>query len=303
MPGPLGYSGTLCLIFLLQVLLSSPLTPWKILPVVKYFVLYYFEGPEECWQSFPQHNTFGLYQTVFLSQQAAAFHCQRLVGNPFSGTNLHTVMLELDADIGKSFLKEEILSTYRLVALKCLIIQRYDIVPACWRMLHSLAAQLEGLNRLNEMLQELLSVEKVSVVKSSMPPPGKILDEALLMYQQVLQATLDRERCPVPAGFLEVALSKIQVAVGGRANVDQLQDVAVMCRAVADVVSWEIHALCPEVESLLQTLDKSGSVLQAPTTAPHALGPDAAAVVSTRHCTGTESPPLIYSSREALDSW
>ncbi|XP_051897786.1 uncharacterized protein LOC127584859 [Pristis pectinata] len=285
----------------LKVLLSAPGSPWQYLPTVKYFVLYYFEDQEERWRCFPHHDSVGLYHNVFLSKEAATFHFRRVgpPGDPFSGSNLHRVMMGLDADILKSFLKEDILNTYRLAALKCLIGPRYDIIPACWRMLHSAAAQLDYLNRLNETIQELLSVENMNDLETT----GASLDEALLMYQQELQTALENQSCPVPAGLLDLVLSKIQAVdarAGGRGNPDQLRDVAVMCQAVADVVAWEIHALCPEMESLLHSLNSS--MLQAAKLPPPAEGPGVGAVTPD-DWTSQETPVLINTGREALEGW
>ncbi|XP_059847836.1 uncharacterized protein LOC132406331 isoform X2 [Hypanus sabinus] len=161
----------------LKVLQSAPGSPCHFLPIVKYFVLYYFEDEEERWQCFPHHDSIGLYQNVFLSKEAVIFHFQRVgpPGDPFSGRNLHKVMMVLDTDILNSFLKEDILGTYRLVALKCLISQHYDIIPACWRMLHSLAAKLDHLNHLNETIQELLSDEDMNDIKPAGASLGKVV--------------------------------------------------------------------------------------------------------------------------------
>ncbi|XP_067877253.1 uncharacterized protein [Heterodontus francisci] len=229
----------------LKVLQSSAGSSWQCLPVVKYFVLYYFGDQEESWLAFPWHDPTAVYQNIFLSKETAAFHCQRVA------------------------------------AVKCLIGQCYDIIPACWRMLHSVAAQLQHLNQLNETIQELLSVVKVKGIKPTGTTDGsadvlnstepKVLEEALLRYQRLLQVTLDNQSCPAPSSLSDIAVTRIRAVNtrdGGPGSLDLLKEVAVMCQAVSDMVVWEVHALCPEMESLLHSLDQRACTVHASITSP-----------------------------------
>ncbi|GCB61969.1 hypothetical protein scyTo_0004181 [Scyliorhinus torazame] len=68
----------------LKVLHSSAGPSRQYFPIVKYFVLYYFEDQVESWLCFPQHNPIAIYQDVFLSKETAVFHRQR-VGESLGG--------------------------------------------------------------------------------------------------------------------------------------------------------------------------------------------------------------------------
>ncbi|XP_067828934.1 uncharacterized protein [Heptranchias perlo] len=239
------------------------------------------------------------------------------VGDPFSGTNVKKVMMELDPQILKSFLKEDFLITYRLAAVKCLIGQRYDVIPACWRMLHSAAAQLQHLSRLNETIQELLSVEKVNGIKLAGSTDGsvqifnsvqpQVLEGALMRYQRLLQITLDNQSCPAPRSLRDVALARIRAVSagdGGTGSLDLLKEVAVMCQAVSDVTVREVHALCPEMESLLRSLDKSARMVQATVVSPAPPRSGAGnGAVTPDTGESDEAPATTSTSREALEGW
>ncbi|XP_078387689.1 uncharacterized protein LOC144669012 isoform X1 [Cetorhinus maximus] len=100
-----------------KVLQSSAGSSWQYLPIIKYFVLYYFEDQEESWLCFPQHDPIAVYQDVFLSKEAAVFHCQRVgpAGDPFNGANQQKAMTSLDPRILESFSKKDLLTTYRSI--------------------------------------------------------------------------------------------------------------------------------------------------------------------------------------------
>ncbi|XP_043550826.1 uncharacterized protein LOC122552236 [Chiloscyllium plagiosum] len=299
----------------LKVLLSTAGLSWCYLPIVKYFVLYYFEDQEESWRSYPQHEPVAIYQNVFLSRDAAAFHCQRVgpVGDPFNTTNQQEVMAGLEPQIHMSFVKEDLLMTYRLAAVKGLIAQRLDTIPACWRMMHSVAAQLQHLNRLNETIQELLSLEarngiksrKVSadMLNSSQP---NLSEEALLRYQTLLQVTLKSQSCPAPHNLSEIALTRIRM-VNVRNSVsgcNLLKEVAMMCQAVSDIVMWELHALCPEMEQLLRSLDKQAWTLSVPVTSPAPLRSGIAHGSATPETwASNESATGAITNKKALEGW
>ncbi|XP_038641006.1 uncharacterized protein LOC119957235 [Scyliorhinus canicula] len=302
----------------LKVLHSSAGPSQQYFPIVKYFVLYYFEDQVESWLCFPQHNPIAIYQDVFLSKETAVFHRQRAgpAGNPFSETNQQKANATLDPQILESFLKEDLLSAYRLAAVKCLIGQHYDILPACWRMLNSAAAQLRHLNGLNETIQALLTNETMRGIKSNGSTSGpadilntqpKVLEEALLTYQALLQATLNSQSCPAPRSLSDIVLTRIRaVNVGdnGLGSLEPLKEVAVMCQAVSDIIVWEVHALCPEVASLLRALGKRACAVQASTTspAPERSGDGNQAVTPNSRASG-ETPTKTVTSREALEGW
>ncbi|GCB61966.1 hypothetical protein scyTo_0004179 [Scyliorhinus torazame] len=194
-------------------------------------------------------------------------------GNPFNETNQQKAMAGLDPQILESFLKEDLLSAYRFAAVKCLIGQHYDILPACWRMLNSAAAQLRHLNGLNETIQALLTNETMKGIKSNRSTNGpadilnsmqpKVLEEALLTYQALLRVTLNSQSCPAPQSLSDIVLTRIQaVNIGdiSLGSLEPLKEVAVMCQAVSDIIVWEVHALCPEPAEG-QNLDPAEEVL------------------------------------------
>ncbi|XP_078090795.1 uncharacterized protein LOC144507534 [Mustelus asterias] len=184
-------------------------------------------------------------------------------------------------------------------------------------MLNSVATQLQHLNTLNQTIQELLSNEAMNGIKPSGSTNGsadildstqpKVLEEALLKFQSLLQVTLESYSCPAPRSLLGIALTRIRavnLSDVGLSSLELLKEVAVMCQAVSDTVMWEVHALCPEVESLLQALDKHARAVPARVTspAPQRSG-EGNQVVTTDMWSSDDAPTETITSREALEGW
>ncbi|XP_041099424.1 uncharacterized protein LOC121310192 isoform X2 [Polyodon spathula] len=278
---------------------------WRFVPLVKHLVLYYIQEGQGGWLCFPRHDPISIYQAVFQTRDQAAFHRQTVgpAGDPFSCANLQEVMSALEPQIGDSFQKGDLLQTYRLIALRSLITGEERCLPACWRMMHSVSAQLEYLNTVNQALQDILQLNGEAEETASGPESRErrqagMQDQAsigavLSGYQDLVKRTLQHPSSLSPPGLWERVLQRCP------AGSAWLQHVSAACQCLSDSVAWELHSLCPEIAALLASLGKDRVRERLHSAAPPPPGEE----VSPRHAELSGDTRTHPTAQQALDNW
>ncbi|KAG7491597.1 hypothetical protein MATL_G00005320 [Megalops atlanticus] len=247
----------------LQVLQAQRgIAQWRFLPLQKHFVLYCLHEDGSTWLCLPHHNPLFLYQAVFTSMDQAALHLRTVGQDPFSSGSLQEVTSEADSQITDSFLRGETLQGYRLVALRCLVTGEEACLPDCWRMCHSVCAQLEFLSAVAECLQGLLELceegEQSAAGQTAIPYQAAI-EEMSEGLSWLLKRTLQHPEALAPPGVWETVLNwRESVARGSRAVC--VRGVVGVCQAVSEGLFRDLHSLCHQVQALLDRLGTAGEV-------------------------------------------
>eukprot|EP00057_Strongylocentrotus_purpuratus_P012649 XP_011667123.1 PREDICTED: uncharacterized protein LOC105439630 [Strongylocentrotus purpuratus] len=110
-------------------------------------------------QAYFQDNPIYLYQNVFLSLDEAVNHYQQCgastMGNPLSASNMAAVGRSIDDSIRTALQQQNLIQVHMLLLTKALINKNADYLCDTWRMLHSVAFQLEYIIAL---IQSLINI-------------------------------------------------------------------------------------------------------------------------------------------------
>ncbi|XP_043913156.1 uncharacterized protein LOC122789780 [Protopterus annectens] len=253
----------------LKVFAAPTEQEWRCVPIVKNFVLYYLQTGKKNPLCFPKHDPTILYQCVFSSEQAADFHYKHVApsGDPYCAANLQEVMSHLDSQIIQAFAEGNLLDSYRLLASRALICGQYECLPACWRMLHSISAQLEYLNSINTDIQEMFILNEGKEVEGQSDGfrnTPQSYDKMMEAFSVLLERTLTTQGCMICHSLQNIILRRIQMINAGRlrrSSIEILKEISTMCQAVSDVSAWHLHALCPEIQRLHQSVKAGASFL------------------------------------------
>ncbi|XP_061197779.1 uncharacterized protein LOC133205901 isoform X2 [Saccostrea echinata] len=135
---------------------------WRYTPVRKYFLLHFITDDELDGEIFYPDNPVAFYQSVFLSRDRAAFHYQNggpsNGGDPMNTTNIRNAQQFLDKMISVSKDRCDWMTVHRGLLLKSLMNQDRVHLVESWRMLHSMAGQVEYLISMIDALQDLLVI-------------------------------------------------------------------------------------------------------------------------------------------------
>ncbi|XP_069460500.1 uncharacterized protein [Ambystoma mexicanum] len=249
---------------------------WRFLRLVKHFELHYSEGGAGRWIYFPEHNPLALYWSIFCSPGEAALMAQRSehFRDPFSRAALQRPLSQINALILQALQAGDLLSTCRLMASRALLTGEKDVLPACWRVLHSMAAQLEHLNAVNSTVQVFLVMEEAEQAdpaplrsegtvspkqaaprseRDGIPELGRLISG----FQLSLERTLRHSSALAPCSLWEVVQRKMQVVSGrttSQASLRALKAVQGMCQTVLQSTLQDLLPLCPEIQATLQRL-------------------------------------------------
>lgn len=140
---------------------------WRYIPVRKYFLLHFITDDELDAEIFYPDNPVAFYQSVFLSRDRAAFHYQNggptNGGDPMNATNVRQAQQFLDRMISVSKDRCDWMTVHRGLLLKSLMNQDKVHLVESWRMLHSMAAQIEYVIGMLDSLQDLLVITMESL--------------------------------------------------------------------------------------------------------------------------------------------
>nr|XP_022340995.1 uncharacterized protein LOC111135328 isoform X2 [Crassostrea virginica] len=140
---------------------------WRYVPVRKYFLLHFITDDELDAEIFYPDNPVAFYQSVFLSKDRAAFHYQNggptNGGDPMNKTNIRQAQIFLDKMISVSKDRCDWMTVHRGLLLKSLMNRDQVHLIESWRMLHSMAAQIEYLIAMLDSLQDLLVITMESL--------------------------------------------------------------------------------------------------------------------------------------------
>ncbi|XP_053375797.1 uncharacterized protein LOC123534926 isoform X2 [Mercenaria mercenaria] len=132
---------------------------WRYVTLKKYFQLHFLESGSRS-QTFYPENPAAFYQSVFLTKDRAAFHYQNSGpphdGDPMSIANMRAVTNFIEKNMYESQRKSDWLNYYRHLLLRDLISQDQSHIADCWRVLHSMAGQVEYVVGMMEVLQDLV---------------------------------------------------------------------------------------------------------------------------------------------------
>ncbi|XP_069135817.1 uncharacterized protein [Argopecten irradians] len=138
------------------------LDQWRYVPVRKYFLFHFLTDDDVEAEVFYPDNPVAFYQSIFLSQDRAAFHYQnggsRNGGDPMNGANTRTAHQFLNRMLGDAKLHCDWLTVHRGLLLRSLLNQDLNHIAESWRMLHSMAAQIEYVTFMVETLQDLVQL-------------------------------------------------------------------------------------------------------------------------------------------------
>ncbi|XP_021373136.1 uncharacterized protein LOC110463111 isoform X2 [Mizuhopecten yessoensis] len=135
---------------------------WRYVPVRKYFLFHFLTDDDVEAEVFYPDNPVAFYQSIFLSQDRAAFHYQnggpKNGGSPMNGANTRTAHQFLNRMLGDAKLHCDWLTVHRGLLLRSLLNQDQYHIAEAWRMLHSMAAQIEYVIFMVETLQDLIQL-------------------------------------------------------------------------------------------------------------------------------------------------
>ncbi|XP_063416904.1 uncharacterized protein LOC134699224 [Mytilus trossulus] len=135
---------------------------WRYVPVRKYFLLHFMTDDEIEGELFFPDNPVAFYQSIFLSRDRAAFHYQnggpKQGVNPMTGPNVKNSVNHLDYMMAAAKSRSDWITVHRALLLKSLIQQNDTHIGESWRMLHSVAAQVEYIIALIDAIQDLVQL-------------------------------------------------------------------------------------------------------------------------------------------------
>ncbi|XP_051776502.1 uncharacterized protein LOC127525816 [Erpetoichthys calabaricus] len=303
----------------LKVLLVPSQPDWRFVPLVKHFVLYYMNPGTHDWLCFPRHEPTTVYQVLFQTLEEAVFHIRTAgpPGDPFSCANLQVLTTHLDPQIQQNLKRGDLLPAYRLLALRGLTTQEDGCLPTCWRMLHSMSAQLEYLRGLSSTLQDYIAMNRNSKVAkrreedrddSVTALKDNIHFDAMLAgYRDILKTTLENPCCLSAPGLRESLLQGWSVdRADGKMEAwpvdvldEWLKNTSSACQALADAIASDVHALCPEIGVLLGNLERPVVRARIHTATP----PKLEAMPAPAPVVESDKPKTFQSVRRALESW
>ncbi|CAH1791577.1 unnamed protein product [Owenia fusiformis] len=232
---------------------------WRYVPVKKCFLLHYLDndGREDLFPS----NSIGLYQNVFATREKAAFHFQQSGpgGDPYKVSNIRAVSLELDENIRSAVDQQDWIRVHRHLLVKSLITQTEGHIPGAWRMMNSIAGQLEYLVTLSRTLLELTKyalqyADSGSTVinQDSMGSiDARILTQLSQVYCYKVVEVLDKNCCPSSHAMNEFIDSKLQKVFALRMTVADLEAVIGVLGMLQNIVAYDVHQGCPQAVSAI----------------------------------------------------
>lgn len=135
---------------------------WRYVPVRKYFLLHFMTDDELEGELFFPDNPVAFYQSIFLSKDRAAFHYQnggpKQGVNPMTGPNVRMSLSYLDLMMAASKTRCDWITVHRALLLKSLIQQNDIHIGESWKMLHSMAGQVEYIISLIDTIQDLVQL-------------------------------------------------------------------------------------------------------------------------------------------------
>ncbi|XP_074641822.1 uncharacterized protein LOC141899427 isoform X2 [Tubulanus polymorphus] len=272
------------------VLLKQPLylklfvvKEWFYVPIVKKYLFHFTNQDETQKEMFFDNNPVWLYQNIFFKKEKAAFHFQQGATpdscSPYTGPNLRIAFRIIDKKIRSEIDNKRWIDVHRWLLTKSLMNQNTAHIAETWRMLHSVAAQLEYINCLNLSIQELILYgleERAKLFRRREDEQGDphflgcldliILGKMVQGYRSKLEQVLKTQACMAPKTFPEMVETKLKSIVewhiGSRnlyvkiepASVQKLEQVRQMCAALQDILSHDVHLISPEAKAAVKSI-------------------------------------------------
>ncbi|KAJ8415974.1 hypothetical protein AAFF_G00379960 [Aldrovandia affinis] len=245
---------------------------WRFVPLQKCLVLYCLHSDGLAWLCLPHHDPLSLPRAVFPSLDQAAFHLRTAGRDPLRGGGLQEVMSQLDCEITDSFLRREILQGYRLLALRSLVGGRDPLagllegvsqrlrpagVPVCpgREPAEDTGTDLRFACALIQGLFELCEEEESSEPTETAIKCQGAIEDMFEGFSWLLRRTLQHPEALAPPGLWEAVL---QGQEAGASRTAWVRCAVVVCRAISETLSHDLHSLCPRVQALLDRLGTAG---------------------------------------------
>ncbi|KAL5016367.1 hypothetical protein ScPMuIL_005956 [Solemya velum] len=135
---------------------------WRYVLVKKYFMLHFLTDDNTDACCFYSSYKPDFYQSLFLTEDRAAFHYQNGGGfhgtSPMNAANAQEVMIDLHKKMAVAENVCDWITFHRCLLLQSLILEDSTHIVNAWRMLHSRACVVEYLISLTESLQNLAGI-------------------------------------------------------------------------------------------------------------------------------------------------
>ncbi|KAL9981804.1 hypothetical protein ACROYT_G010557 [Oculina patagonica] len=254
---------------------------WRLVMVKKSFCLHFLHtGQERGYERFynASNDPMALYRIVF-SKQEAALMFTRCCGpqdhtDPCKGENLVLSLVHVDHYIERAKEEDDLISVYRWLMVKSLMSQHKSYLVEAWRMLHSVASELEYLCTLNKTLQSLVNEELSKTFRPVLDDDQRtsLLDVAALStmvtaYGDKLERVLSRGTAITPFGLLPRFRDKLRqvtstdpvsrslsLHISSKTPV-VLQEINEMLQPLMDAAAHNVHLACPEIHRALKSVE------------------------------------------------
>ncbi|KAJ7387208.1 hypothetical protein OS493_004178 [Desmophyllum pertusum] len=252
---------------------------WRLVMVKKSFCLHFLHAQENGYERFyASSDPVAFYQIVFSKQDAASLYT-RCCGpqhhtDPCKGENLVLSLVHMDHYIERAKEEEDLLSVYRLLMVKSLMSQHKSYLVEAWRMLHSVASQLEYLCTLNKTLQSLVNEELSRAFRPVLDGDERtsLLDASALStmvtaYSDKLERVLSCGTAMTPSGLLPRLRDKVRqvtstdpvsrslsLLISSKTPII-LQEINEMLQPLMDAAAHNVHLACPEIHRALKSVE------------------------------------------------
>ncbi|XP_069086567.1 uncharacterized protein [Pleurodeles waltl] len=244
---------------------------WRFVPLVKHLTLHHIESGRVRGVWYPEKEPLALYWAIFSSWEEAAMELPRagFSVDLISSAALQRPLSQLTTWISQDFESGDLLSVCRHMTSRALLIGDHEALPACWRVLHSMAAQLEHLNSINATVQALLLMDEpesyeeggIHRAPTSYRTENLALGKLISGLRLCLQRALSHSSALAPCSLWEVVERRMQAVSAGERVEDSviaLKAVQVMCRAVMETTYQDLLSLCPEIQATVHRLQTGG---------------------------------------------
>ncbi|XP_041455736.1 uncharacterized protein LOC121408357 [Lytechinus variegatus] len=270
---------------------------WRYVEVHKYYMMHYnyIDHAEDKHQAYFPNNPVDLYQNVFLSQDEAVNHYQQsgvsTLGNPLSASNTAAVNHSIDESIKTSLKQQNLMEVHMLLLTKALINKNADYLCDTWRMLHSVAFQLEYIIALIQSLKDIIRyvrqhpnavetaayLEEIAAAKAkakkgtTVPVKTFAVRESTVGYMvtafcEKVEAVLSEPCSLVPLYLPKVVGDKLKEIVERHPQTQELSliiekqtsvrlnEIQNLLLPVKAAIETDIHTACSKVQEVLQSI-------------------------------------------------
>ncbi|XP_052800800.1 uncharacterized protein LOC128231721 isoform X2 [Mya arenaria] len=251
---------------------------WRYVTLKKYFKLHFLENGARPEIFYPDDPA-SFFQSIFLSKDRAAFHYQNCGppqgGDPMSLANVRAVTGHVEKAMFETQRKGDWLQFYRHLLLRDLISQDQTHLADCWRVLHSMAGQVEYVVSMMEVLQDLVltclqlgidtqssrggSRGSTSNKRRKNPVEQKALTKMVMAFYQKLMYACESRLTMAARSLTDYIENKLKsalefdpetgqpyLAIEDR-SIFRLEEMKSILRIFQDTLSGDVHSVCEDV--------------------------------------------------------